>query len=164
MKRITIALRGFLVRAARGLGLGASRSRKQVAALPISYAADGSMQVLLVTSRKTRRFIIPKGWPMKGIEDHRAAEIEALEEAGVVGRVYERPIGSYVVRKLGNRLRSQRISVTVFRLDVREELAEWKEKDQRERLWLSVSDAAALITERELADIVRALPEFSVQA
>lgn len=66
----------------------------QVAALPYRFIGD-ELRILLVTSRGTRRWIIPKGWPMKGKKAHRAAEREALEEAGAKGRVSRLPIGSY---------------------------------------------------------------------
>jgi 8-oxo-dGTP pyrophosphatase MutT (NUDIX family) len=56
-------------------------------------------EVLLVTSRDTRRWIIPKGWPQKGKAPHRAAAREAFEEAGVVGAVGRRPVGSFAYEK-----------------------------------------------------------------
>ena len=55
--------------------------RSQIAAMPIRRAADGSTELLLVTSRTTRRWIVPKGWPIKGLKDHDAAAREAYEEA-----------------------------------------------------------------------------------
>lgn len=58
---------------------------RQVASLPLRRSEDGKIEVLLVTSRETRRWIIPKGWPMKGKKQHEAAAIEAEEEAGVIG-------------------------------------------------------------------------------
>ena len=67
----------------------------QVAALPFRYVAPGSLEVLIITSRETGRFIIPKGWPMKGRADPEAAAIEAREEAGVVGKINRKPIGRY---------------------------------------------------------------------
>ena len=66
----------------------------QVAALPVK-GKPGKYRVLLVTSRETRRWIIPKGWPMKGRKDHEAAAQEALEEAGVTGHVHKHPMGAY---------------------------------------------------------------------
>jgi 8-oxo-dGTP pyrophosphatase MutT (NUDIX family) len=75
------------------------KPKKQVAALPVATAEDGSLRVLVITSRETRRFIVPKGWPIKGVKDHRAAEIEAREEAGLIGRAHKKPIGSYLAWK-----------------------------------------------------------------
>ena len=68
----------------------------QVAALPVRRKGDGDIEVLLITSRKTNRWIIPKGWPMKGKKRHEAAAQEALEEAGISGHVHKKPLGSYV--------------------------------------------------------------------
>ncbi|MBP0574910.1 NUDIX domain-containing protein, partial [Mycobacterium tuberculosis] len=75
------------------------------------------MRVLLVTSRETRRWIIPKGWPMKGMKDRDAAAREALEEAGLTGRISQRPIGHY--RYFKRTLDAfQPCRVDVYRLDV----------------------------------------------
>ncbi|HEX2018774.1 MAG TPA: NUDIX hydrolase, partial [Aurantimonas sp.] len=70
------------------------KRRKQFAALPFRTDADG-VEVLLVTSRDTGRWVIPKGWPMKNRRPHRAAAIEAFEEAGVVGKASKVPMGTY---------------------------------------------------------------------
>ncbi len=78
---------------------GKPKIRKQVAALPVRLDAAGQPRVLLITSRETRRFIVPKGWPMKGRKDYRAAAIEAQQEAGVIGRVHKKPVGSYLYWK-----------------------------------------------------------------
>jgi 8-oxo-dGTP pyrophosphatase MutT (NUDIX family) len=67
----------------------------QVAALPLKLGDDGVARVLLLTSRETRRWVIPKGWPMKGRKAHEAAAHEALEEAGVAGHAEKTPIGRY---------------------------------------------------------------------
>lgn len=61
--------------------------RQQYAALCFRYADGGTIEILLVTSRTSGRWIIPRGWPMKRKKPHQAAAIEAWEEAGVRGRV-----------------------------------------------------------------------------
>ncbi len=71
------------------------KPRKQVAALAIRRDPTEGLWVMLVTSRETRRLVAPKGWRMKGRPDHVAAEIEAKQEAGVVGRIHKTPIGFY---------------------------------------------------------------------
>ena len=71
----------------------------QVAALPLTIGDDGVMRVLLLTSRETKRWVIPKGWPMKGRKPYEAAAQEALEEAGVIGQAKKKPIGSYIYFK-----------------------------------------------------------------
>ncbi|HMO28363.1 NUDIX domain-containing protein [Enterovirga sp.] len=130
------------------------KPRKQVAALPIVRDPQGRLRVLMITSRETRRFIVPKGWPMKGLKDHRAAEIEAREEAGVVGRAHPKPVGSYLSWKRRDDGTFQLVKVKVFLLHVHGHLNDWKERGQRSIAWLTVKDAASLIDEPGLAEIV----------
>ena len=81
----------------------------QVAALPFRIK-DGKIEVLLVTSRETKRWLIPKGWPMKGKKPHKAAAQEAEEEAGVKGEIKNKPLGSYDYWKPdGSRWKRRRI-------------------------------------------------------
>jgi 8-oxo-dGTP pyrophosphatase MutT (NUDIX family) len=127
---------------------------RQVAALPIRCEHDGSLKVLLVTSRDTRRWVIPKGWPHADREDHLAATEEAREEAGILGVPRPDSIGSYAYRKhLQNGIVDVRVSV--FLLSVTEELATWLECDQRERAWFTLSEAAARVQEPELQELLR---------
>jgi 8-oxo-dGTP pyrophosphatase MutT (NUDIX family) len=82
--------------------------RVQYAALPYRQKGDSSTEVLLVTSRDTGRWIIPKGWPLKGKAPHRAAAREAHEEAGVVRKINRRAIGSFFrLRSKGIRFESE---------------------------------------------------------
>ena len=104
----------------------AARARKgktirQVAALPFRITPDGEVEILVVTSRKTKRFVVPKGWTMKRLPAPRAARIEAEEEAGGVGDVSTSPLGTYQYWK---RLRSVfvPIEVQVYPLKVKGEL------------------------------------------
>lgn len=126
---------------------------RQVAAVPFRIR-DGGVEVMLVTSRTTKRFIIPKGWPMKGKSGREAARIEAREEAGVGGTVLARPLGGYSYWK---RLTSAfvPIRVTVYLLEVDDILAAWDESSRRERAWLAPADAATLVDEPELATLIR---------
>jgi 8-oxo-dGTP pyrophosphatase MutT (NUDIX family) len=130
--------------------------RSQVAALPVRQAADGRWQVLLVTSRETHRWIIPKGWPMKGVPDYIAAAQEAREEAGLFGCVRKKPIGSYQAWK---RLSGgfELVKVRVFRFDVDEQLDNWLEKGQRRLQWVDFDAAADLIDEPGLSALLRDL-------
>lgn len=122
--------------------------KAQVAALPVQ-GRDADLRVLLVTSRETRRWIIPKGWPEKGMKDYDAAAREALEEAGLTGRISRRPIGHY--RYFKRTLDSfQPCSVAVYRLDVEGEQPTWSEQGQRQRAWFSPDVAALLVDEPEL--------------
>ena len=72
---------------------------RQVAAVPVRRDADGRIEILLITSSTTQRFIVPKGWPMKGKSGRKAAAVEAREEAGVVGVALKKPIGTYAYWK-----------------------------------------------------------------
>ena len=66
---------------------------RQVAAVPFRLDAGGKVEVLLITSRTTKRFTVPKGWPMKGKSGRKAATTEAREEAGVLGNAPRKPLG-----------------------------------------------------------------------
>lgn len=126
--------------------------RAQVAALPVRPGADGP-EVMLITSRETRRWIVPKGWPMKGRKDHEAAALEALEEAGLTGRIHKHPIGAYTYLK---RMvdHDEPCRVMVYRLDVEGERPSFRENGQRERRWFPAKEAAALVTEPRLAAMI----------
>lgn len=128
------------------------RQIRQVAALPYRRA-EGALQVLLVTSRETRRFIIPKGWPMQDLEDWQAAEVEAREEAGVVGEADRRPIGSY---RYWKRMKSAfvPIKVDVYAIEVVGDLPRWKEAKQRRRGWVDWRQAKALVDEPQLITLI----------
>lgn len=131
---------------------------KQVAALPVRKGEDGLLEVLLVTSRETGRWVIPKGWPSKRLSDRDAAAREARQEAGVTGSMKSRPIGTYRYRKIepaGTRL----LDVTVYLLRVEREKKSWPEKDQRQRSWFKADAAARRVREPSLQKLIRELPE-----
>ena len=129
---------------------------RQVAAIPFRLNAHGDIEVMLVTSRTTRRFIVPKGWPMKGKSGRKAATIEAQEEAGVLGKTLKQPAGTYSYwKRLANRF--VRVDVIVYLLEVSEELADWQESKRRQRAWLAPADAAMLIDEPDLSTLVKTL-------
>lgn len=131
---------------------------KQVAALPVRKGEDGLLEVLLVTSRETGRWVIPKGWPSKRLSDRDAAAREARQEAGVTGSMKSRPIGTYRYRKVqpeGTRL----LDVTVYLLKVEREKKSWPEKDQRQRSWFKADAAARRVREPSLQKLIRALSE-----
>lgn len=128
-------------------------ARRQVAALPLRQAKNGAVEVLLVTSRDTGRWIIPKGWPSKRVKDHKAAAREAREEAGVTGKIAPKAFGSYryVKPELGE---GAPIDVTVFLLSVRKQSKRWPEKAERRRAWFDVVEAAGKISEPELSSLI----------
>jgi ADP-ribose pyrophosphatase YjhB (NUDIX family) len=129
---------------------------RQVAALPVRRGPDGKPRVLLVTTLQTHRWIIPKGWPWPGEPDYVAAGEEAREEAGVLGEPNPVSIGTYCYDKR----RSSGIvpvRVTVYVLNVREELQTWPEVAQRERAWFTLREAAAAVQEPELHELLLSL-------
>ena len=130
----------------------------QVGCLPLTIAKDGTRRVLLVTSRDTKRWIIPKGWPMKGRKLAEAAAQEALEEAGIIGETTKQPLGSYRYRKR-REVDFDLCEVQVYGLAVRKQLNNWREKGQRERRWFMLEEAAALIEEPGLAALLTSLSQ-----
>ena len=128
---------------------------RQVGALPWRRR-DGKVEILLVTSRTTGRWLIPKGGVMAHLTDMNAARLEALEEAGVVGRMRRKRIGTYTYRKLDAGAPAQLCAVKVFALEVEDELRHWQEMRQRQRRWFSVEKAVQRVEERQLRTIIRA--------
>ncbi len=116
---------------------------------------DAPVSILLVTSRETKRWVIPKGNPMGGVPAHAAAATEAEEEAGVRGAACPTPLGSYRYRKRRRNGASLMLDVDVFPLAVTQELDAWKESGERERRWFSLAEAAKAVEEPDLADLIR---------
>lgn len=125
----------------------------QIAALPIRYTENGSVEVLLITSRETRRWVIPKGWPMKGLKDHKAAAREAEEEAGLLGRIGKDPIGSYTYWKRRSD-HFELCDVAVYLFIVEGQLKKWREQNERQLQWFSPEDAAERVDEPGLGDLI----------
>jgi ADP-ribose pyrophosphatase YjhB (NUDIX family) len=133
---------------------------RQIAALPVRQGDDGLLLVLLVTSRETGRWVLPKGWPWADCEEWVSAAEEAREEAGVLGTTDPASIGSFRYDKhvpMG----AVSIQVTVYRLEVTEELAVWPECAERQRSWFTLTEAAAAVAEPELQDLIRRLATHS---
>ena len=127
------------------------------------YAADGTLEVLLITSRETRRWVIPKGWPMRDRKDYRAAAREALEEAGISGRIRKRPLGTYAYQKrFVDRVEPCR--VRVYMLEVDKERVSWRERAERTRQWFKPADAADNVDEPQLAAMIRSLGQGAASA
>ena len=126
---------------------------QQYAVLPWRWAQG--IEILLITSRESRRWVIPKGWPVPGHGGAESAAQEAYEEAGVRGQVMEKAVGHYDYKK---RLRGggkKRFRVDVFAMEVTEVLDLWPEAHERTRQWLSPHEAASHVNEPELAAIIR---------
>ena len=128
--------------------------RVQYAALPYRLSGGSRPQFMLVTSRETRRWIIPKGWPKKGKLPHHSAAREAFEEAGVVGAVAKRSVGSFSYEKQLKSGGAVVCEVRVFPLEVRRQNKQWPEKQERVVKWLSASQAAEKVKEPKLSAII----------
>jgi len=130
--------------------------KAQFAALPWRVVND-EVQVLLITSRISRHWLIPKGWPMRGKSDAEAAAQEAFEEAGIRGIVSPHPIGAYSYDKLRPETEPVPCVVNVYSLRVEAELDEWKEAPTRERRWMSLEEATTAVFEPGLAELLRSI-------
>ncbi|WP_082456502.1 DUF47 family protein [Novosphingobium sp. Leaf2] len=131
---------------------------RQIAVLPyrtLGASVDAPIQILLITSRQSRRWVIPKGGLMKGMAPHAAAAQEAHEEAGVRGATCPVPLGSYRYRKQRASGASVWADVDVYPFSVTEELDTWDEQHQRERRWFSLADAAKAVDEEDLRALIR---------
>jgi 8-oxo-dGTP pyrophosphatase MutT (NUDIX family) len=125
----------------------------QFAALPFCIAEDSQRRVMLLTSRETRRWVIPKGWPMPGRKPCEVAAQEAFEEAGLLGTIVgKHPVGRYHYSKQLSPTHSILCEVSVFLLRVDRQLDDWPEKNQR---WFDPSEACELVDEGGLAEILR---------
>jgi len=109
---------------------------------------------MLVTSRETQRWIIPKGWPKKGKSPYHSAAREAFEEAGVVGAVAKRSVGSFSYEKQLKNGGAVVCEVRVFPLEVRRQNKQWPEKQERVTKWHSASQAVEKVKEPKLSAII----------
>jgi len=135
------------------------RPGEQIAALPIRWDEAGKLRVLMITSRDTGRWVIPKGWIIAGLEPWDAAAVEALDEAGAEGRVSSSQLGAYIYDKVLDDGASMKCEVRVFPMLVGKLNREWKERNERTRRWFSLKAAAKRVAEPDLAELLKALAE-----
>lgn len=131
-------------------------ARLQVAAL-CHRMRDGQLEVLMITSRSTRRWILPKGWPILTLKAHRTAAIEAFEEAGVVGKARKRPFASFRSHKGGDGGLKIRTEVLVYLVDVEKSAKAFPERGERDVRWVSVEEAIRLTDEAGLVPVLEKL-------
>ena len=136
-----------------------SETADQIAALPMRWDKAGKLRVLMVTSRDTGRWVIPKGWLIDGKKPWRAAEIEAQEEAGAVGTISDRAIGQFFYDKRYAGKSSVRCRVTLYPLVVEKLKRRWKEEGERTRHWFSPAKAAKLVEEKDLSQLLKNLTD-----
>ena len=122
----------------------------------LCYDVEGpEKKILLITSRGTRRWILPKGWPIDGLDSHQVALQEAWEEAGVLrGKPWLKPLGSYHYRKGMRRGWSVPVNTIVYPVRTLELSDRYPEVEQRTRRWVSPSEAAELVGEPELKELL----------
>lgn len=127
---------------------------EQIAALPIRYDKKGNAQILMVTSRDTGRWVMPKGWTIDGKKPWAAAEIEALEEAGAKGHVSTKALGAYHYDKILDDGTALPCRVQLYPMIVQKLKRRWKERHQRRRHWFTPRSAARRVHEPELAALL----------
>lgn len=131
------------------------------AAVRLQYAAlcwregEAGVEVLLITSRDTGRWVIPKGWPMAGLAPEMAAAREAWEEAGAEGAVSPISLGRYGYLKDMATSPAVPCAVSVFGLRVEKLAKKFPERGERLRHWFSPKDAATLVQEPDLGELIR---------
>lgn len=146
----------FLSKIASDLNLLLRRpARLQFAALCYRCDAEnGALSIMLITSRDTGRWVIPKGWPMEGREAHETAAREAFEEAGAIGRAESEPLGHYNYLKKMKAGHEIECRVQVHALEVESFAEEFPEKGQRRLAWFSPDDAACRVAEPGLQKLI----------
>jgi 8-oxo-dGTP pyrophosphatase MutT (NUDIX family) len=135
-----------------------SSSASQV--LSVQYAAlpwrrhNGALEFLLITTRNTKRWIVPKGWPHGQLSPAECAAREALEEAGVVGEITAKPVGAFHYAKRRKTGELQRLKVELFAMEVMRQRRSWAEKTVRETCWCGVDEALARVAEPGLKKLI----------
>ena len=124
----------------------------QSGAVPFRRGKDG-VQILLITSRSRKRWVIPKGIIEPDLSPQESAQKEAFEEAGITGKIINKTLGKYAYKKWGGTC-----TVQVFLLEVEEILEDWPEAFFRTREWISVEEASKRVDENDLKKIIQAIP------
>lgn len=130
---------------------GMAPFRQQYAALCYRQASNKSkdIEILLITSRDTGRWVTPKGWPMGNKAPHEVAAQEAYEEAGIKGKISDKPLGNFSYLKRLNDGSSVPCRVELYPLLVRKTKSKFPEAAERERRWTSLAQAVEMVHEAE---------------
>jgi 8-oxo-dGTP pyrophosphatase MutT (NUDIX family) len=131
----------------------------QSAAIPYRRNKDATLEVLLVTSRRKGRWVLPKGKIKRGLLPHTSAAREAFEEAGVVGEIDRAPIGQYRQRASGAAGPGGEIVIQAFALKVITEHRSWPEMSVRRRHWMPLAAAINSVGDANLREILRTFHE-----
>jgi 8-oxo-dGTP pyrophosphatase MutT (NUDIX family) len=120
------------------------RKARQVSALPWRLAEDGGLEFLLVTSRTNKHWLLPKGWPIPGKSGFESALQEAYEEAGIYAKGPDTPLGKYAFTKVLHDLTELPCTMSVYAVNGVNELEDWPEKSERDRLWFTQAEAVSI--------------------
>ena len=129
---------------------------RQYGVLAYDVAEDGEPRFLLITSRNTKRWIIPRGNPIPGLSPAQSAAQEAYEEAGLTGLVSPNEIGAYRYTKRRGNGSSTLANVHVFALRTTVQSGRWPERHQRDWKWFTRDEAAAAVEEPGLKELITA--------
>jgi 8-oxo-dGTP pyrophosphatase MutT (NUDIX family) len=133
--------------------VGTDITGSQYAALPWRRV-EGRLEILLITTLTTKRWVVPKGWPLEGCSPSECAAQEAFEEAGVVGTMASKPVGSFDYRKRRKAGDEIACHVDVFDLEVERQRRAWPEKAMRQTCWCSVEEALARVSDPGLKRLI----------
>jgi 8-oxo-dGTP pyrophosphatase MutT (NUDIX family) len=131
---------------------------KQFAALPYRMR-DNDIEILLITTRKKRRWSVPKGWPIKRKSPQQTAATEAYEEAGVHGAIGISRIGQFRKRRLKKR-QPVICEVQIFPLAVTRQQETWPERHERSRVWVAPRKAAKLVKKSGLRRAIKSYQDW----
>jgi 8-oxo-dGTP pyrophosphatase MutT (NUDIX family) len=148
----------------RRWGYGQKMSRGDEVSVPVQSGVlpwrlrrskkAGKAEVLLVTGRRSGRWMIPKGWPIQGKSMADSAAQEAFEEAGIKGKVSPEPIGTFRHVKQHLLFGEVEVDIQVHPMAVKRELGDWPERGERTRKWFKVEDAAERVDSEELKVLI----------
>ena len=133
-----------------------AKSLTQVAALPYVHIGT-DIEVLLVTSRRQKHWIIPRGWPVEGESFADTAAREADEEAGAIGNIGPESLGAYVYKKRTGQGYRVPCRVLVYPLQVTQQRLDWREKAERTLTWRPLHRAAGTVHEKNLSHFLDAI-------
>ena len=135
------------------MGKKPERFYRQSAVIPYRIVGN-KIEILLITTIRKGRWVIPKGIIEPGLSARESASKEAIEEAGIIGDVGEEPIGKYSYAKWGGLCR-----VKVYAMKVNTVFDRWPEESVRKRRWMAVKVAADSVKEPELRRLILNLPD-----
>jgi 8-oxo-dGTP pyrophosphatase MutT (NUDIX family) len=135
------------------VAIPAAKSSVQYGALPWRRSPDG-IEFLLITTRSSGRWIVPKGWPEDHLAPHECAALEAAEEAGVIGEVATESLGSFPYRKKSKSGQTLLLRVELFAMEVTHQRRTWLEQQARQTQWCPLARALALVSDPGLRDLI----------